>query len=323
MLLMLAIALLSIAAICSRLGILGWILNGLSLHIRDAPQVGGKKPFPSGPRAWPIIGHLHLLAKRPHQIIRDLSGKYGPVVGLQLGKLRAIAVCTPATAKEVLFTHDKIFANRPYFQVNEQFLYGRDTSVVFTSLCPAWRRNRKICTIALVTPRRMQQLEHIRSEEVSFLLREIYEESQGGRKSVELGRYVQLMTARLTLRMINSEARFVPGIEGLLEMIKEVEHEFSSPLIGDFIPALSFLDVWKKIRVRRIHRRMDSILSALIVKRKQAMLNSSSSSFDDLLEVLLSKEANQNGCAGSAAVEDALTVEEMKAILLVILPSAY
>ncbi|KAH7290926.1 hypothetical protein KP509_30G069600 [Ceratopteris richardii] len=318
MLLMLAIAFLSIAAICSRLGSLGWILNDLSLHIRDALQIGGKKPFPPGPRAWPIIGDLHLLADRPHQIIRDLSGKYGPVVGLRLGKRRAIAVCTPATAREVLFTHDKIFANRPYFQVNEQFLYGRDTSVVFTSLCPAWRRNRKICTIALVTARRMQQLEHIRSEEVSFLLREIYEESQGGRKSVEVGRYVQLMTARLTLRMIDSEARFVPGIEGLLEMIKEVEHEFSSPLIGDFIPALSFLDVWKKIRVRRMHRRMDSILSALIVKRKQAMLTSSSS-FDDLLEVLLSKEADQNGCAGSAAVVDALTVEEMKAILLEIL----
>ncbi|KAH7437903.1 hypothetical protein KP509_05G094600 [Ceratopteris richardii] len=315
MLLMLAIAFLSIAAVCSRLGSLGWIVKDLSLHIRGEPRTGGMTTFPPGPRAWPIIGHLHLLASLPHQIISDLSGKYGPVVGLRLGQRRAIAVCTPATAREVLFTHDKIFANRPPFQVNEEFLYGRDTSIVFTSLCPAWKRNRKICTIALATARRTQQLEYILSTEVSFLLREIYEESQGGRKAVEVGRYLQLMTGRLTMRLIDSEARFVPRVQDILELIKEIEQEVSSPFIGDFIPALSFLDVWKRNRVRRMHQRMDSILSALIVRRKQVMINSSSS-FDDLLEVLISNEANQNGCAASTAAEDALTVGEMKAILL-------
>ncbi|MCO5568352.1 hypothetical protein L7F22_022051 [Adiantum nelumboides] len=96
-----------------------------------------KSRFPPGPFAWPFIGHLHLLSTDlPHQALRDLSQKYGPIVGLRLGQQLAVAISSPDLAKEVLHTHDKIFANRPPFQFNELLLSGQNSDIVFSAQCP-------------------------------------------------------------------------------------------------------------------------------------------------------------------------------------------
>ena len=41
-----------------------------------------KKKLPPSPRGLPILGHLHLLGKNPHQDLHKLSKQYGSIMHL-------------------------------------------------------------------------------------------------------------------------------------------------------------------------------------------------------------------------------------------------
>ncbi|MCO5614250.1 hypothetical protein L7F22_068530 [Adiantum nelumboides] len=98
-----------------------------------------------------------------HRLLWNFSQKYGPIVGLRLGQQVAVAISSPDLAKEVLLTHDKIFANRPPFQFNELLLWGQNSDIIFSTQCPQWRKQKKICTMGLFTARRLQELEFVKA----------------------------------------------------------------------------------------------------------------------------------------------------------------
>ncbi|KAE8725452.1 putative Cytochrome P450 71D10 [Hibiscus syriacus] len=95
--------------------------------------------LPPGPWKLPLIGNLHQLAGSiPHRILRDLAGKHGPLMHLQLGETFNIVVSSREIAKEVLITH-----------------------------------GTQNCTLELLTAKRIKSFESIRQEEVSNLVKYI------------------------------------------------------------------------------------------------------------------------------------------------------
>ena len=74
--------------------------------------------------------NLHQIGKLPHRSFRDLAKKYGPLVHLQLGQMSYIIVSSKELAKEVMKTHDTIFASRPKLVAGEIFNYG-STNIAF------------------------------------------------------------------------------------------------------------------------------------------------------------------------------------------------
>ncbi|XP_055834323.1 flavonoid 3'-monooxygenase-like isoform X2 [Solanum dulcamara] len=72
-----------------------------------------KRKLPPGPRPWPIIGNLNLLGSHPHESLHHLSQKYGDLMLLKFGSKPVLIASSPEMAKEILKTHDAIFASRP------------------------------------------------------------------------------------------------------------------------------------------------------------------------------------------------------------------
>ncbi|KAL3503599.1 hypothetical protein ACH5RR_038048 [Cinchona calisaya] len=105
----------------------------------------------------------------PHRVLRDLAKKYGPIMQLQVGEVSTIVVSTPKTAKEVMKTHDIIFASRPHITASKILAYD-STSIAFSPYGEYWRQMRKICILELLNGSCVQSFQYIREKETSSLI---------------------------------------------------------------------------------------------------------------------------------------------------------
>jgi hypothetical protein len=127
-------------------------------------------PFP----IWPVLGSLPSIGKLPHRTFYYLSKKYGDVMELKLGSTRAVVISSPDFAKEILKTHDQVCASRPDAVAAHVMGYGRK-DVAWAPYGNHWRHMRKLCVLELLSPKRLGSTKNLRSEEVSFMVKDVYE----------------------------------------------------------------------------------------------------------------------------------------------------
>ncbi|KAJ7963656.1 Cytochrome P450 [Quillaja saponaria] len=265
--------------------------------------------LPPGPRKLPLIGNMHqLIGALPHESLRNLAKKYGPLMHLQLGELSTIIVSSPEIAKEVMKTHDVIFASRPYHLASSITAYD-STNITFSPYGSYWRQLRKICLLELLTQKRVQSFQFIREEEVSSLINTIA--SHEG-SVINLSDMVSSLTNGIISRAaFGKKTRDGQAFVSTLETAIQLAAGFC---IADLYPSIKVLQVITGIKpkLEKIHKKFDKILDNIIKDYKESKLMNNSSTGEaeeNLLGVLLKFQAKKDP-------ELPLTDNNVKAVIL-------
>ncbi|WJX10478.1 hypothetical protein P8452_01196 [Trifolium repens] len=268
---------------------------------------GSPPNLPPGPWKLPIIGHIHhLITSTPHRKLSDLAKIYGPLMHLQLGEISAIVVSSAEYAKEILKTHDVIFASRPKLLATEILSYGF-TDIAFSPYGNYWRQLRKICTMELFTQKRVNSFEPIREEELTNLIERI--DSQQG-SIINITQLVVSSTFNIIARAVfGNKCRVQEFVS--LENGESIAGGFD---IAELFPSAKWLQRVSGYRpkLERFHRQIDQILENIIIEHKESKSKEGEGDGDvgeDLVDVLLKLQSgnDQDIC---------LTDNNIKAIIL-------
>ncbi|XP_031265070.1 premnaspirodiene oxygenase-like [Pistacia vera] len=263
--------------------------------------------LPPGPWKLPLIGSLHhLVGSLPHHRLRDLAKQYGPFMHLQLGEISAVVVSSPEFAKEVMRTHDVNFASRPRILAPDIMSYG-STDIAFAPYGDYWRQLRKICTLELLSTKRVLSFRFIREEEVSTLVDWIA--SKAG-SPVNLTEKVHSLTYGITSRAAFGNKWKDQDL--FISIIKEASVAAGGFNIADLFPSIKFLESVSGIRpkLEKMHKQTDRIIENIINEHKKGQATLKIGEEDeDLVDVLLKVQEHGD-------LEFPLTTENIKAVIL-------
>ncbi|CAL5013058.1 unnamed protein product [Urochloa decumbens] len=274
-----------------------------------APAHGHGLRLAPGPWQLPVIGSLHHIAGQlPHRAMRDLARRHGPVMLLRIGEVPTVVVSSREAAREVMKTHDLAFASRPLSPTLRVILNdGRD--IIFAPYGDHWRQLRKICTVELLSSRRVQSFRAVREEEVATALCACAEAAAAG-AVVEMHERLSALIADATVRAVVGD-RFESRDVFLRALDRAVE------LAAGFNPA----DLWPSSRLvgrlsgvmRRAHECYDAVFGIIdgIVKEHQQRMTAAgggSGMDEDLVDVLLRIQDD-------ADLQFPLDVEIIKAVI--------
>ncbi|KAL9253881.1 Cytochrome P450 736A117-like protein [Drosera capensis] len=221
--------------------------------------------LPPSPLKVPIIGHLHLLSKYPHHSLQSLSS--GEIMLLYLGSKPTVIVSSANAACQVMKIHDSVYSSRPASRFRTFNYEGKD--VANAPYGEYWRHVKTICTLHLLSAKRVRSLQRVRVEETTLLIEKIktmMTAREGAEPTIfNLTEMVNCMTNDVTCRMAfgRKYGREGDGQGGRdsgnwYELLREYTGLVGSAYIGDYVPALGWIN-----HVNGVNRRTAKIMSEL------------------------------------------------------------
>uniref|UniRef100_A0A0E0EW74 Cytochrome P450 n=1 Tax=Oryza meridionalis TaxID=40149 RepID=A0A0E0EW74_9ORYZ len=236
-----------------------------------------RRRLPPGPWPLPLIGNLHQLDHLPHRSLARLAARHGPLMSLRLGAVRAVVASSPEMAREVLQRHNADIAAR---SIGDSMRAGGhcDNSVVCLPPRRRWRALRRLSTVGLFSPRRLDAMRVLREEKVAELVRRV---SGHAAHVAALG---VLSRTMFSVDLDPEAAREVSDI------VDEASVLATGPNVSDFFPAIAPADLQGVCRrMARLVKRMYAIIDEQIERRMHGRAAGEPRK-NDLLDVMLDKE---------------------------------
>ncbi|XP_050209123.1 desmethyl-deoxy-podophyllotoxin synthase-like [Mercurialis annua] len=265
--------------------------------------------LPPGPRQLPVIGNLHqfmINGALPYRRLAGWAKKYGAIMQIQLGQVPVVIISTPETAKQVLTTHDLVFAIRPPLIVSDIIFY-KGADIAFTPYGDLWKQLRRICMTELLSPSRVKSLRSVREEAVTKLVSSI--SSREG-SPVNLSKMLHSLACTVISRATfgdecEDQEEIIPIAEEVLKMATGI-------CISDLFPSSKILHFFTGIRYRlmKLHKKIDSVLQNIVNKHKVSRAASGiNMEGKDIVHVLLNLQEQGN-------LELPLTTDNIKGVIL-------
>ncbi|XP_027939382.1 cytochrome P450 71D10-like [Vigna unguiculata] len=245
--------------------------------------------LPPGPKKLPLIGNIHQIGTQTHMSLATLARQHGPLMHMQLGELCCIVVSSAEMAKEVMNTHDIIFANRPRVLAADVITYG-SKGMTFSPYGSYWRQMRKICTMELLTPKRVESFRSIRLQELSDFVKEI---SLSEGSPLNLTEKMNSLSYGLISRILFGKR--TEDQEAYEEHMKGVVETVGGFSASDLYPSIGILQVITGIRTRveKIHQGMDRVLQNIVRDHRDKTLGTfGEEDRENIVDVLLRLQKN-------------------------------
>ncbi|KAF7035155.1 hypothetical protein CFC21_046070 [Triticum aestivum] len=283
---------------------------------RSRRRSAGRQRFPPGPWALPVIGHLHHLAGSsvpPHHAMRDLARRHGPLMLLRFCQLPVLVASSPDAAREIMKTHDVAFASRPLSPTMQLFLRGSE-GLVFAPYGDGWRQLRKICTLELLSNRRVHSFRAVRAEVLGRLLRSVAS-SASASASENLTRGLASFVADSSVQAMIGRLRN-DDRDTLFTLLREGFKIVPGMTLPDLFPSSRLAMLLSRVPARIDHRnkRMAAFMDSVIQqhrdkKRSAACADGGEEQAEDLLDVLLRLQDDMGS-------QYPLTTENIKLVII-------
>ncbi|KAG6482903.1 hypothetical protein ZIOFF_059542 [Zingiber officinale] len=268
----------------------------LFLLLRSRKQlISGRTNLPPSPPRLPLIGNLHQLGPLLHQSLAALSRLHGPVMLLHRGHIPTLVVSSPDAACDVLRHQDLVCAGRPTFTPANILLEG---DISFAPYGDYWRQLRRICSVHLLSSKRVQSYRRTREEEVAAMAAAIAAKAS---TTINLSEIIYSSTNDVICRVVSGKFKRAEGRSRVFtELINGNSELLSAVYLGDYFRWLGWVDelLGNVTRVRKLRKRWEELLDQVIKEHADR----SSSNIDghdeeeekDFVDVLMSlQEKNE------------------------------
>ncbi|XVF08813.1 hypothetical protein REPUB_Repub07fG0035700 [Reevesia pubescens] len=269
-----------------------------------------KLNLPPSPPKLPFIGNIHQLGKLPHRSLRDLSGKYGSLLLLQLGHNPTLVVSSAEMAREIFENHDIVFSSRPSTTAAKILLYGC-SDVGYAPYGEYWRQVRKITVLELLSRRRVQSFQFVRDEEVEVVINKIRRASVK-RESINLSQMMMAISNNIVSRCaFGRKLEEEDGSSKFGQLARRVMVLLLSFSIGDMFPYLSWLDVITGLipRLKAVFGELDTLMDQIIEEHRDMKSHGNITGEKDIVSIILQLQ-------NDGLLDMELTQDNIKAILL-------
>ncbi|OAY39663.1 iridoid oxidase [Manihot esculenta] len=286
-------------------GFLVWASLFLSLAVivcRRGKILGqGTKNLPPGPPGWPILGNIFDLGIAPHQALEELKFKYGPVLWLRLGSMDTVVIQSAKTAAELLKNHDTSFCDRKSLEVFNCLNY-RDGSLAVGQFSPYWRMIRRLCSVEMMTVKRVNDTASIRRKCILQMIRSIEDDTaaataRGESGVVNLPHYLFLMSFNIVGNLMLSrdvvDSQCKEGYE-FFQAMGMVSVWAGKPNLADFFPFLKWLDPQglKRNMTRDMGRALEIVEGFVKERIEEYKFGDKEKASKDFLDTLLEFEGD-------------------------------
>ncbi|KAG2332327.1 hypothetical protein Bca4012_018090 [Brassica carinata] len=173
--------------------------------------------LPPGPRPKPIVGNLYDIKPVRFRCYYEWAETYGPIISVWIGSILNVVVSSAELAKEVLKEHDQKLADRHRNRSTEAFSRnGQD--LIWADYGPHYVKVRKVCTLELFTPKRLESLRPIREDEVTAMVESVFRDynlPENRVKGLQLRKYLGAVAFNNITRLAFGK-RFV-NAEGVMD----------------------------------------------------------------------------------------------------------